>query len=1531
MLVTLIGRNSIHRIVLPQTPIGNYWLSDKTGPIEKRLVNIEGKEGNWQVISNNNVKIINNKYINIFNDDIRIKNENVEEGIIDKIILKEYGMYCVCLGQSKEIFILYCAPVYEKNFEHLSVKNTNEILIGSGSENNIIYNNALVAKTHARIMLEQGNWVLQNYDSRFGSIVNNKPIFRENVRLQNGDTIFIMGLKIIIMGRKLIINNPMGLVKYTSNLEPINQPEIIPVEDDQGQEDEVVELYKESDYYSRAPRITNVIERKKIKIDPPPSSPDKDEMPMALMLGSTLSMGVVMLVSGFQSVGGLINKTTTIAEAWPALLTTVIMLIGMLLIPILNTRYQKKQKVKYEERRQKRYKRYINSKIEIIDHIMTKQRSILFENYLPTEDCANIISSRDSRLWERKIEDKDFLTVRLGKGDEPLDIEIEYPEESFTMDDDNLVEILKTLGNKSKTLKDAPITLSFIEKQISAIVSKNDEIERKFLQDLLIQLVTFQSYDDFKLVFFLKKDKQKLFDYVKILPHVWDNTKQIRFFADDLTDMKEISKYLEEDFNNRLQYASDDIDYKSFSPYYLIITDNYKEIENVKIISEILKTKQNIGFGLICLANNLVQLPNECKTFVVLEENSGMILESEMSQEQKKQFVFDNSTTFNINRLFTKLANIPIKYTAGSKQMLPNSFTFLEMYDVGRIEQLNILERWKKNDSTMTLSVPIGVDSAGSLIPLDIHEKYHGPHGLIAGSTGSGKSEFIITYILSLALNYHPDDVALVLIDYKGGGLAGAFKKKDVVLPHLVGTITNIDKVGLQRSLDSIQSELRRRQIMFNEARNLTDESTIDIYKYQKLYHEGIVKEPIPHLLIICDEFAELKQQQEEFMDELISVARIGRSLGVHLILATQKPAGIVNDQIRSNSKFGICLKVQDSSDSMDVIKKPDAANLKKAGQFYINVGNDEFFALGQSGWSGAPYIPADTTKKEVDNSIEFISNIGAVVKKVDDYRPKVGNSLGDQLTNIVKYMSDIAEQENIKSRQLWLDNIPADIYLEETKEKYKVKVENNIISPVIGEYDDPFNQRQGVVKFNLSKDGNIIIYGNAESGKESLLSTLIYETMTTHSPEEVNMYILDFGSEALKIFKNSPHVGDVVFANDEEKIKRLLDMLKKEMVIRKEILSEYNGDYKQYLKMASKPMPMIVIIMNNYEVFSENYLDTYEDTFQALTREGLKYGLVFIMTASTFSDVRYRLSQNFKEQLTLQLNNDDDYFNIFDRIGKKRPSHLFGRGLIKIEDGIYEFQTARICNTEDWNSKIGNTIDKLQEEYSARAKHIPVVPKRISLDDVKADLKDITSVPVGISNKTLETVTWDFKKNFGTMITCKSVQDITDFFTNVIDELNRLEDVDLNVFDSERIIQMKKGEAVEKYKEFLLKMASKDNGKHKICVFIGVDKFINELDETEDEFGRLISEMEEKENYSFVIIENANKIKNHEYDSWFKDYVSKDDGIWVGSGIEDQYLINILSDRRELVNNCNISFGYVMKQGNANMVKLLGIKDERD
>lgn len=1530
MLVTLIGRNSmLYKIALPKTPVGNYWLSDNSGEEEKKLINIEGFNGNWQISSNNFVRIVNPKWVNrdkqpLFN----------EEKYLKYINLKEYSMYYISFYNSDELFILYCSPISEENFIQMKIKNTTEIIIGNNNNNDISYMNPLVKNKHARIYFYNGRCYIENFDLIFGTFVNNKPIHRETKILFNGDEVFIMGLRIIVLGKKLIINNPLGKMSYNRNNLmvdeiTVNKPQIIQ------KDEEEIDSFQENEYFARAPRITNVIEKEKVKIDPPPAMQDKEGMPLIYILGSVLSMGAMMMVSMIQSFDRLISGTASAKETAFAVTIAVAMLVSIILFPILNVKYEKKKKKKREEKRQKKYKEYINSKIDCVDKIMQKQRKILFENYLSAEECTEIILDKKSRLWERKIEDPDFLSIRCGIGDVPLEIDMQYPEDKFTLDDDNLVDILNTIVNKSKILKEAPIAISLAEKNNAALVIQNKTaIADQFMQNIIMQLITFQSYEDLKLVFLLKDDKDKKWEYVKMLPHVWDDTKKIRFFADNYDDMKLVSAYLEEEYNERIQYEDERVNYKSFMPYYLIITDDYKEIENLKIIGQISKSKKNIGFGIFCMTHDLMQLPNECKTFISLYDGTGSIFQSEISSTNQQKFKFNTEQTFFFDKIIQKLANIPIKYSSSGSKFLPSSYSFLELYNVGNVEQLNILERWKTNNSTLHLKAPIGVDEIGMPIVLDIHEKFHGPHGLIAGSTGSGKSEFIITYILSLAVNYNPDDVAFVLIDYKGGGLAGAFKKKNIQLPHLVGTITNIDTVGLQRSLDSIQSELRRRQVMFNNARNMTEESTIDIYKYQKLYHDGIVKEPIPHLLIICDEFAELKQQQEDFMDELISVARIGRSLGVHLILATQKPAGIVNEQIRSNSKFGICLKVQEKEDSVDVIKRPDAATLKQAGQFYMQVGNDEYFVLGQSAWSGAQYFPSDVPKKKVSNSLEFISNTGAIIKDVDNSLQKKLVSKGEQLTNIVKYLYDLSVKEQVKGKQLWLDNIPETIYIKDLRSKYNISEKSNCINPVIGEYDDPYNQSQGIVTINLSNEGNTIIYGNADSGKETLLSSIVYDVITTHTVEEAQIYILDFGSEALKIFKGSPHVGDVVFINDVEKLSRFFDMAKKEIKRRKAILSDYNGDYSLYLEKSGKPMPLLIMIMNNYEAFSENYNLEYEDTFLTLTRECIKYGIVFIITTSTFNDLRYRLSQNFKQKITLQLNKEDDYLNIFETIGKKRPSHIFGRGLIKLNgDSIYEFQTAKICKAENWNVHINETIEKDKQNSKVKARFIPVLPEQVMVEDVKAYMKGLTAVPIGIKRNDLEVCKYNFKNNLLNIITSKNIDDCYEFTSNIIQELMKTNNITTIILDAEKVVQSKKNNLNDEFKKLVYEIETKDSenqGKDLVCIIIGIDKFLGDLEGGEATFIKTLKEAEELSNCNFIIVDNLSRLKNHAYDEWYKNNINGDTGIWVGNGVNDQYAITTTSSGKN-INNCGRSFGYEIKQGEATLIKLLGIREKSD
>jgi len=1212
----------------------------------------------------------------------------------------------------------------------------------------------------------------------------------------------------------------------------------------------------------------------------------------------------------------------------------------MLVWPLIARYMEKKRREKKEKERVDKYTEYLDEKTKEIESIINKQSQTLKDKYIPLSECANIIMRKKANLWERSIEQKDFLTLRLGLGNIPVFADIKYSKEGFTMIEDDLKKKISAIVESRNMLTNVPITFSLVEKKITSIIGDN-YLLHEFFKGQLLQLMTFQSYEFLKIVILTNKENASSFNDMKSLPYVFDNNRQIRFFATDLDETKELSLYLERIYQDRKTSKKN---YFDMPPYFLIITDNYHMYRDIEIINDILNDKENYGFSLMIFSEKLQNLPSECKNFINVNRERSGIFESEISAGNQREFQTEFCTDIDVAGCIKKINNIPIEFNDDDKA-LPDSVSFLEMYNVGKVEQLNILQRYETNNSQKSLAVPIGIEKSGSLLKLDLHEKFHGPHGLIAGMTGSGKSEFIITYILSMVTNFSPEDVAFILIDYKGGGLAGAFENREtgVSLPHLAGTITNLDVSEMNRSLSSIQSELRRRQQLFNEARDKLGESTVDIYKYQKFYKEGKVDEAVPHLFIICDEFAELKSQQPEFMEQLIQAARIGRSLGVHLILATQKPSGVVNDQIWSNSRFRVCLKVQEKGDSNEMIKTPEAAFLKQAGRFYLQVGYNELFALGQSAWCGAQYYPREKIKKKIDQSVVAIDNIGNVIGQYDDMKENVVKSNGEELSNILSHIISVCEDTNMKAKKLWLEKILPDIYVDNLAKKYNYQEERFILKPIIGEFDDPNNQRQELLYLNLTKDGNTSIYGSSGSGKEMLFSSVIYSLITNHAPDEVNIYIMDFGSGTLGSFRNIPHVGDIILPTEEEKIANLFKMIDGELERRKKLFVDYNGDYQNYVARSGHTLPYILLFINNYDVFQDAF--DYEDVINKITRECAKYGIIFIASINTTNGMRYKLRQNFHSDITLQFNDQDDYSSIIGNTRKLYPSEIYGRGLVKL-DNIYEFQTAHVFKEEEFLDKIKLLADTLKSKYNIKAPKVPVVPEVVYIDDVITPIVDISRMPVGINKDTIAPEIFNFKDNYATLIS--SIDGIeTSFVRALISMFAKVSNSSLVILDGSRELQNNYSngiiydnnqfdEIIKKlcdnmeyhYNEYVNAGYSTKNisaNRNTITVCMGFSKILLRLtDDVKKRFLSLLEKAKELGLYEFILIDRPENLKKFEFDSWYKNAINNNYGIWVGNGVADQSLIKTNIGFKKVNNEVLKGYGIVIKNSKTSLVNLV-------
>lgn len=871
-------------------------------------------------------------------------------------------------------------------FKKYDIFRKKEITIGAGENNTVRYSFMnLISQKHCVIKTNNGASIIFN-TSRNGVFVNHHLVKNEK-ELKCGDLIELFGLKVIYFGEIIAISTNINKAEVTPDLPPYIP--YLPIVD------RLPKVTHENYYFNRSPRVIPSISTEKITIDPPTNQQFSKKPSLIMTIGPSFTMAIPMLLGCLLM---LFSSMMSGISSGIFMMMGVVTALGSGIMgaiwAFLNVKNTRENEIEDEKQRFNAYGNYL---IEVSDYI--KQRysqntEALYQMYPSPSECCKY-DGNSPELWSRNTVHDDFLFYRLGLGDIDFQVEIQIPTERFSVEFDSLKDKPAMLYENFKVLKNVPIGLNFAEHSIYGIAGgKNRAGVNDIVNNIICQIAATACYTDVKIVFCADKNRCNInkYDYIKWLPHVWSENKKFRFFATDEQEVSDVLFELAETIRLRAERDNNSFKKTSYCPHYFLFLYDYKMIEGELISKYIFDTNNNYGLTTFFLTDYYNNLPNICENIIQNDENFHGYYNALRRNASSTRINFDRVSISELNNFAREISNLKVKEKEND-DAIPASLDFFEMYKVKSINEFNVIENWLKNKTYNSMKALIGIKTGNSECYLDIHEKYHGPHGLVAGTTGSGKSELIQTFILSLAINYSPDDVVFFIIDFKGGGMANLFTE----LPHMAGRISNLSGNQIYRAMISIKSENLRRQKLFGEF------GVNNINNYTRLYKSGEATQPIPHLIIIIDEFAELKKEEPDFMQELISVAQVGRSLGVHLILATQKPAGTVDDNIWSNAKFRLCLRVQDQQDSNDMIHKPDAAYITQAGRCYMQVGNDEIFELFQSGWSGALYDNSVNASK--DDIATMITNTGKAAL--------IGNHTKIQLRekerlNWIKFLCDI-------------------------------------------------------------------------------------------------------------------------------------------------------------------------------------------------------------------------------------------------------------------------------------------------------------------------------------------------------------------------------------------------------------------------------------------------------------------------------------------------------------------------------------------
>jgi S-DNA-T family DNA segregation ATPase FtsK/SpoIIIE len=971
-------------------------------------------------------------------------------------------------------------------------------------------------------------------------------------------------------------------------------------------------------------------------------------------------------------------------------------------------RYWYKKQLK---QRRKLYLAYLEKVRTHLQGLADKQDMVNRRLYPDYHHLAHLVEQQTS-LWERRPHDQDFLTVRIGTVPAPLScqVSLEPKNDVLTEYQPELLAEAEALINKWSALHDMPALIPLRSVGVLTVTGKS-EGARGLVRALLCQIVALQSAEDARCMVYFPKESTSAWSWLKWLPHVrrLRQVKLDRQYAPDplcllATDVSDVSdlifNQIKPELDRRRRLAEDkehqQNEARTTLPHLFVILDAFSPFNEVGRLPELdalLSEAGQFGLTVICLVSDLSQEPTQVQARLSLNA-LGMVNFEEVKRggarlEGVTPDTVDQETCERIARSIAPLLLVE----AGAQQDLSQDVRLLDLMQIPAAEKVDAAAAWRPRDRRALLNVPIGIRADGEPLFIDFKEaadKGMGPHGLIIGATGSGKSELLRTLVVSLALTHDPQTLNLVLIDFKGGASFADFD----ALPHVAGTITNLegDLTQIDRVYNSLLGEQLRRQRMLHDAGNLDN-----IKQYQAKWQMNPAMEPMANLLIIADEFTELIVNQPEFLDLFITIGRIGRSLGMYLLFATQRLEEGRIRGLEGHLRYRICLRTFSVSESRTVIGTGDAYYLPSApGVGYFKVDAD-LYLMFKTALISVPYVPAEE-QIDLRTKLRIFADAGKLIQ----YRPQPvgaqippresaaqtgeGEEPSDLHTEMDVVIERLAQTSLPLARQpvhmVWLPPLPKQLPLSAVWQKsphphldgrsWLKQSPFGILRTPVGLLDKPQEQTQEPFLLDFSgSGGHLALVGAPQTGKSTFLRMLVTSFMLTHTPHEVQIYGIDMGGGLLRVFEHAPHVGSVCGKSERDKIRRTVRQMRKVVEDREYLFREYGIDSMSSFRARREageferfPFGDVFLIIDNFALFMQEF-DALEDDLIELAAGGLAYGVHLVLAANRWAEIRVKVRDNIGTRLELRLNDPMDS-EFGKAIATTIPVGVPGRGINK-------------------------------------------------------------------------------------------------------------------------------------------------------------------------------------------------------------------------------------------------------------------------